>query len=416
RVNLPPLQERPRRTEDGAKALRAASPKTPGATIGVRPGGGLFLLRFLRSGSGEDRLEVQVRGTSLEEMSRYAGLLAKAMREVDGVVDVREPRLRGREEVGVRVDAERAGALGLSAEELGRSLETYVRGRRVTQLRTVEEEVPVVLRLALSDRERVDQVKQLLVRSPTSGKAVPVREVATFTLEEGPILISREEGYRVLRIGAEIAGRPLGEVTADLRARIAMLEAPAGVRALVVGEAAEQDKLFTSLLFGAALALLLVYMVMAAQFESLIQPLLVMGAVPFAATGVLVLFGMKLSTLNLYSFMGLIVLVGIAVNNAIVLVDYTRQLRVDEGRGVREAIALACQRRLRPILMTTITTLLGLMPVALSQADGAELQGPLARVVVAGLFTSTLVTLVIVPVLYLLVEGVKEHRALLRRG
>ena len=148
--------------------------------------------------SKKDRLEVQIRGTELDDMSRFASEVVKGMREVPGIVDVREPRLRGRDEIAVRVDPEKAGALGLSAESLGRNLETYVRGRIVTRLRTAEEEVPVVLRLALEDREHIDQVKQLLVRSPQTGKPVPVREVATFTLEEGPIVISRDEGYRIL--------------------------------------------------------------------------------------------------------------------------------------------------------------------------------------------------------------------------
>lgn len=410
-VRLLPLEARPRPTEAVAKALREAMPKVPGARIGVRPDGGFFLLGFLRGGGGEDRLEVKVRGTDLEAMSRYAAEVAAAMREVPGVVDVREPQLRGRAEVVIRADPEKAGALGLSAEDLGRSLETYVRGRRVSRLRTVVEDVPVVLRLAEEDRARIDQVRQLLVRAPATGEPVQISEVATFSLEEGPIVISRDEGARVLWIGAEVEGRPLGEAAADVQARIQGLPAPPGVRATLGGEAASQDDLFRSLLFGGILALLLVYMVMAAQFESLLLPLLVMGAVPFAGVGVLVLFGAHLSTLNLYSFMGMIVLVGIAVNNAIVLVDYARQLRLEQGLSARAAIEEASRRRLRPILMTTTTTLLGLLPVALSQAEGAELQGPLARVVVSGLFTSTVVTLVLVPVLYALVEGALERRA-----
>jgi HAE1 family hydrophobic/amphiphilic exporter-1 len=404
-VTLPDLSNRPRPTQDVAQAIRSALPKAPGARIGVRTGGGLFLLRFLRSGSGEDRLEVQVRGTDLEDMQAYARSISKAIGEVPGVVDVREPRLRGRSEIAVKVDADRAAPHGLSAQALGTSLETYVRGRRVSRLRTAAEEVPIVLRLALEDRERIQQIEQLLVWAPATGEAVPVSEVAEFSEQQGPILISRDEGSRVLNIGAEVEGRVLGEVVTDVRAALADLEAPQGAHAIVTGEAASSGDLFRSLMFGAFLALLLVYMVMAAQFESLVQPLIVMVAVPFAGVGVLVLFGLGLSTLNIYSFMGMIVLVGIAVNNAIVLVDYTRQLRDREGHTVERALVLACRRRLRPILMTTATTLLGLLPVAISRADGAELQGPLARVVVSGLLTATVVTLLLVPVLYRLVEG-----------
>ena len=200
----------------------------------------------------------------------------------------------------------------------------------------------------------------------------------------------------------QIEGLPIGDIAADLRVSLSTLKVPPGIRVRLSGEAADEDGLMGSLTFGALLALLLVFMVMAAQFESLLLPLLVMGAVPFAGVGALILFGLHGTTLNLYSFMGLIVLVGIAVNNAIVLVDTANQI-YKSGVPARAAMQEACGRRLRPILMTTATTLLGLLPVALSQADGAELQGPLARVVVCGLLSSTMVTLILIPILYTLV-------------
>lgn len=409
-VRLPELESRIRETAEVTRLLREAMPKSPGATIGVRPGGGFFLLNFLRGGGGEDRLEVQVRGVDFGAMQKYAAEVAELMREVPGVVDVREPKLQGRDEIVVRVQPERAGQLGIRAEGLGRSLETYVRGRRVSRLRTAEEEIPIVVRLAEEDRQHLAQIRALLVHSPVQGEVVPVSEVASISIEEGPLVISREEGARVLQIGAEVEGVPLGEVSDALRKRLQESHPPPGVRAVLAGEAASSDSLFYALALGALLAVCLVYMVMAAQFESLLQPLWVMGSVPFAAVGVLILFGLGGTTLNLYSFMGMIVLIGISVNNAIVLVDYTHQLRSQEGFAVREALRLACQRRLRPILMTTATTLLGLLPVALSSAEGAELQGPLARVVVSGLFFSTVVSLVLIPVIYGWVEGYREQR------
>jgi len=151
-------------------------------------------------------------------------------------------------------------------------------------------------------------------------------------------------------------------------------------------------------------------MVMAAQFESLIQPLLVMGAVPYAGVGVLLLLGSGAATLNLYSFLGIVVLIGVVVNNAIVLVDTLGRLRRESGLSVREAVITGATMRLRPILMTSLTTMLGLLPVALSQAEGSELQGPLARVVVAGMASSTAVSLLLVPVLYDVVEGALARR------
>ncbi len=410
-VELPAAGVRPRSTEAVIGALKKKLPKIPGAHIGVRPGGGFFMLRMIRGGSGEDKLNIQVRGTELASMASFAEEVEKAVKDIPGVEDLRMPRLQGRDEIAVHVDADKAAQLGLSAQRLGTALETYVRGRRVTILKTVEEDIPVVLRLAPEDRERASQLGDLLVYAPATGEPVPVREVATFERQEGPLVIQREEGLRTMDLGASVVGRPLGPVAEEVRAAIAALEAPKGVRAILSGEASEQDEMMGKLLFGALLALLLVYMVMAAQFESLLQPLLVMGAVPYAGVGVLVLFGLGGATLNLYSFLGIVVLIGIGVNNAIVLVDTIGRMRREEALSVREAVIAGAGRRLRPILMTSLTTMLGLLPVALSQAEGSELQGPLARVVVAGLLTSTAVSLLWVPVLYDLVEGWRERRA-----
>jgi HAE1 family hydrophobic/amphiphilic exporter-1 len=178
----------------------------------------------------------------------------------------------------------------------------------------------------------------------------------------------------------------------------------------VAGEGEQQDQSFASLNVGIALALLLVFMVMAAQFESLSQPVLVMTSVPFAGIGVVAVLVLTGTTLNLNSFMGIIVLVGIVVNNAIVLLDAANQLRMS-GMPVLDAAVEASRRRLRPILMTTSTTMLGLLPIALGIGTGAEAQAPLARVIVGGLASSTLVTLVVIPVLYAVVIGISERRS-----
>jgi len=408
-IELPDRSIRPRTTVEVQKALEKELPPIPGAEMLVRPGNGFMLLRMLRGG-GDDRLEVQIRGEDLEVMGRYASEVKDALARVPGVVGARVPPLRGRDEIVIHVDAARAKALGLSAERTGAATEAYIRGRRVTTLRTTTEDIPVIVRLAPEDRLRTDQLSRLPLLAPTTGGAVPLSEVATFTPALGPVFISREEGSRVIALGAEVRGRSFGAFAVDVQALLDELPPPEGVRAVLRGEAEGAKSAFSGLFFGAILALLLVYMVMAAQFESLIAPVLVMCSVPFAGIGALLLFAAHWSTLNVYSFMGIIVLIGIVVNNAIVLVDYVGQLRA-EGTAPRTAVELAARRRLRPILMTTLTTLLGLMPVALSQAEGSELQGPLARVVVSGLTTSTVVTLFLIPVLLSTVESWRARRA-----
>jgi HAE1 family hydrophobic/amphiphilic exporter-1 len=204
--------------------------------------------------------------------------------------------------------------------------------------------------------------------------------------------------------GGTAPGRPLSEVAAAVRARLVSVDVPEGFTVKVAGELAGQDDAFMSFLIGVALALFLVYAAMAVQFESVRHPLVVMVSVPFAFTGVVASLLISGTTFNMNSGLGIIVLIGVAVNNAIVLVDYTNVLRREHGIELREALIAAGSRRLRPILMTTLTTLLGLLPLALASGEGSETQSPLARTLFGGLLAATVVTLLLVPCVYYLVE------------
>jgi HAE1 family hydrophobic/amphiphilic exporter-1 len=239
---------------------------------------------------------------------------------------------------------------------------------------------------------------------------VPLHAVAGILPRVGPSSISRIDQERVMRVSATPTGRPLGDITEDLEAKLANLTLPDGFSVSVEGESAEQDATFRNLLLGIVLSLFLVFSVMAVQFESLKQPLIVMVSVPFALTGVCASLLLTETTFNMYSFLGTIVLVGIVVNNAIVLLDYANLMRNEEGMSVRDALIAAGQRRLRPILMTTLTTLLGLVPLALGLGEGSEMQAPMARAIVGGLLSSTIVTLFLVPAVYFVVErGSDKH-------
>jgi HAE1 family hydrophobic/amphiphilic exporter-1 len=201
---------------------------------------------------------------------------------------------------------------------------------------------------------------------------------------------------------------------ADLDERLAAIPRPPGYEFRLGGEYEDQIEAFNDLLFAAVLALILVYMVMAAQFESLRDPLIILFSIPLAVIGVVAMLVFTATTFSMQGFLGVIVLVGIVVNNAIVLVDYTNLLRREHGLGIREAVVTAGSRRLRPILMTTITTVLGLTPMALGIGEGSELQVPMARVVIGGLLTSTLITLVFIPVVYMTLEQRSERARQLR--
>jgi HAE1 family hydrophobic/amphiphilic exporter-1 len=205
-------------------------------------------------------------------------------------------------------------------------------------------------------------------------------------------------------VSAGIADRDLGSIVADLSEGLAAIDRPPDYEFKFGGEYEEQQKAFREMAFAAALALVLVYMVMAAQFESMRDPFIILFSIPLAMVGVSTILIVTNTTFNMQGFLGLIVLVGIVVNNAIVLIDYTNLLRREQGFALHEAVVTAGTRRLRPILMTTITTVLGLIPMALALGEGGELQAPLARVIIGGLTTSTLITLVFIPVVYTILE------------
>src|SRR5690606_8149753 len=213
---------------------------------------------------------------------------------------------------------------------------------------------------------------------------------------------------RVLRIGVGTAERPIGDVIEDINQRLAEIPVPSGFSVDLAGELSEQQETFVSLLIGIVLSILLVFATMAVQFESWRKPLMVMVSLPFALIGVIASLLLTNTTLNMNSLLGVIVLVGIVVNNAIVLVDYTNQLTT-AGMPLRVALIEAGTRRLRPILMTTLTTILALLPMASAAAEGSDIQAPLARVVVGGLTTSTLVTLLLLPCVYYLTARRSER-------
>jgi HAE1 family hydrophobic/amphiphilic exporter-1 len=216
--------------------------------------------------------------------------------------------------------------------------------------------------------------------------------------------ITRKDQQRMVTVAGTIVDRDLGSIVADLRTKVQDISRPRGYEIVFGGEYEEQEEAFQAMSFAALLALALVYMVMAAQFESLRHPFIILFSIPLAAVGVTIVLFLTETTFSMQAFLGLIVLLGVAVNNAIVLVDYANQLVRDHGMELREAVVTAGSRRLRPILMTTVTTVLGLLPMSLGLGEGGELQAPMARVIIGGLLSATVINLVFIPVVYYTVE------------
>jgi hydrophobic/amphiphilic exporter-1 (mainly G- bacteria), HAE1 family len=412
-ILLVPVGERARSVSEIEQAVTAAVAGIPGAQIRVRQTTTNPLMRFMRGG-GDDRLRIEIRGQELDVADTLGKRVADAVLEVPGVTHARGDRELGQLERVLRVDRARAAELGLGSAEVANAVEHYVLGRVATFFREHGDEFDVRVVLADDDRERLEQLPQLPVLA-ADGRLVPLSSLVEVQERHGPSSIARLDQERILTLDVGTQGRPLNEIAEDVRAAVAGIELPEGFSVQLSGELEEQQETFDALFFGIVLAVFLVYAVMAMQFESIRHPIVVMVSVPFGFIGVALALLATATTVNMYSFLGTIVLVGIVVNNAILLVDYTNRLRREQGMALVPALVTAGSRRLRPILMTTLTTALAMLPLAWSAAEGNEIQAPLARVVIGGLLVSTLVTLVVVPCVYLLVErpafGLRARRA-----
>jgi HAE1 family hydrophobic/amphiphilic exporter-1 len=397
RLSLGPAAQRERSNEDIARDLRSRlEGRVPGMTIRTRAPQGQFLLeRILES---EEGVTVEVRGFDLDTLALLAGQVADAIADVPGITDVDISREEGVPQEQIHVLRDKIADLGLNVRDVTEVIETAVAGSRAGEFRTGGNSYRILVQLEDAEKRNIDEILDLTLRTAT-GEQVALRNLVTSEAGRGPVIIGRKDQQRLVSVTGNVADRDLGSVAADIQARLEEISRPVGYDLTIAGKYEEQEKAFRELILSLLLALVLVYMVLASQYESLRDPLVVMLSVPVAAVGVLVTLLVTGTTLNLQSAIGCIMLCGIAVNNAILLVDQAGRLR-REGMSTHEALGEAGRRRLRPILMTTLTTILALLPLTLGIGEGADAQAPLARAVVGGLAASTLITLVLIPAVY----------------
>jgi HAE1 family hydrophobic/amphiphilic exporter-1 len=403
RLSLSPAAQRDRSNAEVAADLRARlTGQIPGMKVRVRAPQGQFILQRVL-GSDEEGITVEVRGFDLDTLAALVGRVEDVLGEVPGITDVDSSLEPGVPQAVLRVDRDKAAQLGLSVRQVSEAVETAVAGRRVGDYRPAGESYRILVQLEDVRDRSLDDILDLTVQTPR-GDAVALRNVVDVDDARGPTLIDRKDQQRLVTVTANVAGRDVGSVADDVEARLDAIPRPMGYAIALGGNIDDQRRASHELLSSLGLSLLLVFMVLACQYESLRDPLVVMLSVPVTATGVLVTLWLTDTTLNVQSYIGCIMLGGIVVNNAILLVDQAARLRAS-GMEAREAAAEAGRRRLRPILMTTLTTILGLLPLALGVGEGAEAQAPLARAVIGGLSCSTGITLVLIPVVYTLFQG-----------
>lgn len=407
-IRLRPRGLRKRSDIEIASDLQRRSMGIPGLKVRVRTGGGFFLFRL--GSSNTEQIQIEIRGYDLEQAYHIAEQIKNIAEEVEGVADARLSRETGAPEDHVLVDRVRASDLNLTISQISNTLQTALSGTLAGSLRDGGSEYSIRVKLKEAEQMSMEEILDLPVRN-VNGFPVVIRNVVQVSPRTGPVSIERKNQERVLYIYAQIRGRDIGAVTGEIRERISTLPLPEGFSILFGGDYAEQQRAFRELALSVTLALILVYMVMASLYESLRYPLVVMFSVPFAVIGVVLMLFLTGTSFNIQSGIGTLMLGGIVVNNAIILVDHINLLRRRDGMGLKEAIVEAGRRRLRPILMTTITTASALTPLAFGLGEGGEAQAPLARAVIGGLLSSSLITLVLIPTVYYLFEKKREGRA-----
>lgn len=347
-------------------------------------------------------LEIEIQGYDLDSLRLASDEVLRRLRTSKTFADVESSVERGHPEIQIYFDQERAAALGLTVKQLSDQVVGKIRGRVATRFSWRDRKVDVLVRVSEGERQSIAAVRQLII-NPESEFPVPLSSVAEIRVAEGPAEIRRGDQERLALIQANLAQGDLGSAILEVESLLEGMKLPYGLTMFIKGQSEEMDASFKSLLFALGLAVILVYLVMASQFESLLHPFVILFSIPLAAVGVALALWVTDTRLSVIVFIGLIMLAGIVVNNAIVLLDLINQLR-ERGMERIAAIKEGAKLRLRPIMMTTLTTVLGLLPMALGIGQGAEMRTPMAITVIGGLLTSTLLTLLVVPVMYSLLD------------
>ncbi len=400
RLKLKPLAERTRRQLEVEEALRKRLSRIPGIRVTV------LQPRFTME---EGDIVIEIYGHDLDQARRLGDSLVELARSTPGTADVTFSLEEGTPEFRVLLDRERVAALGLNTATVASTVSTLFKGTIASLYRDAGSEYEIRVRAPRWFRSDVRNLREVMLSTPT-GKKVPLSTVARVEPYLGPMAIQRKSQQRVAKVAMNVPGSDLGGVVDALQQRLAKVTPPDGFNLRVAGTAEDLQESFESLGLALLVAIALVYMVMASQFESLIDPFIIIFSIPLAGIGVVLALYLTDTPISVTAAIGVIILAGVVVNNAIVLVDFVNQLRA-EGAQITPALQQAGRMRLRPILMTAATTILAMTPMAMELGTGAETWAPLARTVIGGLALATALTTLVVPVVYSLIEGARARLA-----
>ncbi len=368
---------------------------------------------FVEGASTEAPIMIDVRGSSYDDVQPVAEKIGQILRQTPGVQDVQVRYTPGRPELRVEVDRKRAADYGVPVSQVALAVRTAMDGEEATKLRQGKDEVPVRVRLSAADRARPEDLLHMTLSTPRG--PVELQDLAKFSRGEGPQVIEREDRSRQIQVWATPRGRALGDILSDVRPKLDAQKMPAGTNFVFDGQVRMMKETNENVGLALAMAVLFIYIVLASQFESFIHPLTIMLTLPLAMVGAIMALFLTGNSMAMGTMIGIILLMGLVTKNAILLIDRAIVRVRDHGEAPLQAILLAGPERLRPILMTSAAMVLGMLPTALSNGEGSEFRGPMAVAVIGGVISSTLLSLVVVPVFYLAIEGLKGRISRWRR-
>ncbi|MDH4239221.1 MAG: efflux RND transporter permease subunit [Phycisphaerae bacterium] len=400
-ISLKRMKERDASPNDIIKRLRQITDSMPGTVVRYSAEDPIEALIFGTAG----KLAVELYGHDMEDARAYAELVKAAMENIEGVQDVQISRKEEKPEIKVVIDREKASMLGLDVRTIGKQIETYFAGTAATRYREGGDEYDVEVRLQPKDRDRIEDLRDVFIGTP-SGSQISLANIATLEYGLGPTKIERKDQARYIMVSGAVSDRDLGSIVKEVKKALDKIPAPPGFSYKFAGAEKERQEAFQLLIIAVCLGMGLVYMVMASQFESFRDPFIIFFSIPFGIVGVILALAVTGQSMSVISFIALIMLVGIVVNDGIVLISYLNILR-QRGLDVYSAIVEGGRSRLRPVICTSVTTMLAMTPLAFSRGEGSEIWVPFAITVIGGLCVGTIITLVLMPVLYSVFEGFK---------
>lgn len=402
-VTLVPKEKRKVSSEIFGTQLRDEINKIPGVKVVIRLTG--------LTGNSEAPIQIAIKGVDMNDIQQVANQVKEIVRTTPGTDYVEFSTKSLKSEISVQLDREKIANLGLSVPEVGGAIQLAFRGNDQSKFRQSGEEYPINITLDKSDKRSIENVRDLTLRN-SRGAIIKLKDVATVTEVVGQSVLERSDRMNSIKVTASAVGRPTGTIVADIQKKVDKLKLPQGLTIEYLGEIQRQKDAFGSLGFAFLLGVILVYLIMVALYESVVYPFVVLFSIPVALIGALLALALTMESLTIFAIVGLIMLLGLVAKNGILIVDFTNHLK-ETGLSVKEALIEAGKERLRPILMTTIAMITGMLPIAIASGAGAEVKNGMAWVIIGGLTSSLLLTLLLVPCMYMIIESLKNR--ILRR-